>query len=97
VDVARALWISRDRLDADRLLQHVRRFGKFVVARRIGFLLETLKLAAAKITKSLHGYATRSRPYNSLDTILPPEGEPNARWRLRLNVTADEIVSATRA
>jgi len=97
VDVARALWISRDRLDADRLLQHVRRFGKFVVARRIGFLLETLKLAAAKITKSLHGYATRSRPYNSLDTILPPEGKPDARWRLRLNVTADEVLAATRA
>lgn len=97
VDVARALWISRDRLEPQRLLQYVRRFGKFVVARRIGFLLETLRLDTVKIAKSLHDYATRSRPYNNLDTILPPEGDLNARWRLRLNVTADEIVAATRA
>ncbi len=97
VDVARALWISRDRLDAQRLLQSVRRFGKFVVARRVGFLLETLQLDAATIAKPLHDYSSRSRPYNNLDTILPPEGELNARWRLRLNVTAEELVTATRA
>lgn len=97
VDVARGLWIGRDRLDPGRLLQYVRRFGKLAVARRIGFLLETLQLKVAHIVRSLHDGAARSRSYSVLDTLLPPEGKPNARWRLRLNVTADELVAATRA
>lgn len=97
VEVGGALWLGRDRLDPQRLLQYVRRFGKFVVARRVGFLLETLEIDAAKIAEPLHDYASRSRPYSNLDTILPPEGELNARWRLRLNVTAEELIAATRA
>ncbi len=96
VEVAGALWRCRARLEWPRLLQYVRRFAKFAVARRIGFLLESLGLEAGGIVKPLHDYARRSRPYTRLDTILPPEGEVNARWRLRLNVPAAELVGATR-
>jgi predicted transcriptional regulator of viral defense system len=97
VEVARALWLCRERLDRDRLLQYVRRFGKYVVAKRVGFLLETLQLDAGEIVSSIHHYASESRPYSNLDTILPTEGELNSRWRLRLNVSADELVASTRS
>jgi predicted transcriptional regulator of viral defense system len=54
-------------------------------------------MKAAKIAERVHDFAMRSRSYTPLDTILPTEGELNARWRLRLNVTAEELVGATRA
>jgi predicted transcriptional regulator of viral defense system len=34
--------------------------------------------------------------YNLLDPVLPPEGKFLARWRLRLNVSPEEIQAVVR-
>ena len=44
LELGRALWMSREKLDFNRLLEYVKRFGKFVVAKRIGYLLDVYKL-----------------------------------------------------
>lgn len=96
VEVARAVWLARDRLDTQVLLRYVGRFGKRVAAKRLGFILEALGIDAPKAIARLRERARPGRPYDVFDPVLPKEGRLISRWGLRLNVTADELVAATR-
>jgi predicted transcriptional regulator of viral defense system len=96
LEVGRALWMSREKLDFNRLLEYVKRFGKFVVAKRIGTLLDVYKLGPEQTREAIQGVGTRSPSYSLLDPILPAEGPYDSRWRLRLNVSPDELLAATR-
>jgi predicted transcriptional regulator of viral defense system len=95
--VATAFWQARRKVNAKRLVAYVRKFGKKVVAKRVGFLAETLGINAADIAPSLLKYLGGTRPYSLIDPTLPPDGRFNSRWGLRLNVTAEEIVAATKS
>ncbi len=95
--VASAFWQARGKLDARRLVAYVRKFGKKVVAKRVGFLVEALAINAADIAPVLRKYLGGTRPYSLIDPTLPPDGRFNSRWGLRLNVTTEEIVAATKS
>lgn len=96
VEVSRAAWLVKDRVDAGRLMSYVKRLGKFAVAKRLGFILETLKIGSQEFLDHLQKFAVASLPYVNLDPILQPKGRLNSHWRLRLNVTADEITASVR-
>ncbi len=55
--------------------------------------LEYYGLADASVLESLRGMLTAT--YQRLDPLLPAEGVFLSRWRLRLNVTPEEL-DATR-
>lgn len=95
-EVGRALWMSRQKIDLDRLLDYVKRFGKFVVAKRIGYLLDVYQLGSESMREAIREVGARSLAYNVLDPLLPAEGTYHSRWRLRLNVSADELRAVTR-
>jgi len=95
-EVGRALWMSRQKLDDDRLLGYIRRYGKFVVAKRAGYLLEVYQIGHESTRESIREVAAQSSAYSLLDPILPAEGSYHSRWRLRLNVSADELKAVTR-
>ena len=88
-EVAKGLWMKRDSLKSDRLVDYARRLGVGAVVRRLGYLLEHYSLADAAALQPLRGMLTAT--YQRLDPLLPAEGTFLSSWRLQLNVTPEEL------
>ena len=82
-EIAKALRISWKQLNKERLFQYAVRMGNTAVAKRLGFLLETLKIGDAE---SLRREAQRSKGFPLLDPQLPRRGKHSRRWGLLVNV-----------
>ncbi|MHB1938908.1 MAG: type IV toxin-antitoxin system AbiEi family antitoxin domain-containing protein [Acidobacteriaceae bacterium] len=92
-EVAKGLWMKRDVLTIERLVDYARRLGVGAVVRRLGYLLEHYGLADASVLELLRSMLTAT--YQRLDPLLPAEGAFLSRWRVRLNVTPEERDAAT--
>ncbi len=88
-EVAKGLWMKRDALKVERLVDYARRLGVGAVVRRLGYLLEHYGLADASVLNLLHELLTAT--YQRFDPLLPAEGAFVSRWRLQLNVTPEEL------
>lgn len=88
-EVAKGLWIQREKTQVSRLVGYALRLGVGAVIRRLGFLLELYEIGNAEILKALQRRLTAT--YVPLDPVLPREGKYLRRWRLRLNVSPDEL------
>ena len=88
-EVAKGLWMKRDVLSVERLVDYAQRLGVGAVVRRLGYLLEHFGLADAAALDPLHAMLTAT--YQRLDPLLPAEGTFLSRWRLQLNVTPEEL------
>ena len=93
-EVAKGLWMQRDNIDTHKLVNYALRIGVGAVIRRIGFLLELFEINSPRDIKRLQ--ESLSATYAILDPLLPDEGKFLARWRLRLNVSPEEIQSVVR-
>ena len=88
-EVAKGLWMKRDILKIERLVDYAQRLGVGAVVRRLGYLLEHYGMANATVLEPLRGILTAT--YQRLDPLLPAEGAFLSRWRLQLNVTPEEL------
>lgn len=93
-EVAKGLWMRREDVKADRLVQYAKRIGVGAVVRRLGFLLETYEMAAAPDLDRLRVGLTAT--YVRLDPVLPAEGKRLRRWRLQLNIDPEELLAVVR-
>lgn len=91
VEIARAIYSSKERLQFDRLLDYAIKFGSQAVIKRLGYLLETLDINT-EITQKLQEYKTKS--YVVLDTELPKMGKRISRWSIQQNLDTETIKSA---
>jgi predicted transcriptional regulator of viral defense system len=92
IEVASGIWAKRDEIDFDRLSSYVTRLGRKSVAKRLGFLLETFELGTPELLTSLRELVSAS--YTLLDPTLPDEGRHLRKWRIRVNLSADELKAA---
>ena len=92
IEVAKAFFMAKGRLDSDRLIQYARDFGKWAVMRRAGYLLEFFDLSNSDALNTL----AESLPagYVQLDPDLPAEGPSSTKWGLKLNVSGIELTNA---
>jgi len=74
-----------------KLLDYAKRLHVGAVYRRLGYLLELFSLAAEADLRSLRESLTAT--YVPLDPSLPHEGSHMAKWRLQLNIPADELLA----
>jgi predicted transcriptional regulator of viral defense system len=88
-EVAKGLWMRHQDIDSAKLVHYAMRLKVGAVTRRLGFLLELYRLGSEQDLKSLQKALTAT--YVPLDPILPKEGRHSARWRLRLNISTDEL------
>lgn len=88
-EVAKGLWMKRDDMKIDRLINYALRLDVGAVIRRLGYLLEYYKIAEGSILDPLRSRLTAT--YQRLDPILPAEGHFVASWRLQLNVPPEEL------
>jgi predicted transcriptional regulator of viral defense system len=93
-EIAKGLWMRRQDVNVDRLVQYAKRIGVGAVVRRLGFLLETYEMASAPVLDRLRNGLTST--YVRLDPVLPAEGKRLRRWRLQLNVDAEELRAVVR-
>ena len=91
-EVARGLWMRRDDVQADRLVEYAKRLGVGAVAQRLGFLLETYQLGTPRHQESLLRMVRKA--YIRLDPVLAPTGKFLRRWRLQLNIPLEELHAA---
>lgn len=91
VEIARAIYVSRDKIKFDKLLDYAQKFASQAVVKRLGFLLETLRIGA-EITDELQKIKTAS--YVLLDTELPATGKRLSRWSVRQNLETETILGA---
>jgi predicted transcriptional regulator of viral defense system len=93
-EVAKGLWMRRRDLNAKKLIDYALRLDIGAVIRRLGYLMEAYGVGAPEELAQLREGLTMT--YNLLDPIMPPEGKFLARWKLRLNVSPEEIEAVRR-
>ena len=91
VEVARAIYASKDKIKYDTLLEYAKRFDSQAVIKRLGFLLEILEIDT-NIIADLQKLKTAS--YVVLDTELPKAGKRISRWSIQQNLELETIKSA---
>ena len=90
-EVAKGLWIQREKIHISKLVEYALRLRIGAVIRRLGFLLELYEIATPDAVRALQRRLTST--YVTLDPVLPAEGKYLRRWRLRLNVAPDELLA----
>jgi predicted transcriptional regulator of viral defense system len=88
-EVAKALWISKSKMSVSRLIEYATRFRSGALTRRLGFLLELYQMAGSEQLEPLR--STLTDTYHRLDPTLPKSGSFQARWRLQLNLSVEEL------
>ena len=81
-------------MDVKKLVEYALMLDVGAVYRRLGYLLELFEAKEKDQLELLRKKLTAS--YVLLDPSLPAEGKFIARWKLRLNVSPEEIGSIIR-
>jgi predicted transcriptional regulator of viral defense system len=93
-EIAKGFWMRREDIDPGKLVDYALMINVGAVIRRLGFLIELFEMEASRELERLRERLTMT--YSILDPILPAEGKFLARWRLKLNVSPEEIEAAVR-
>ncbi len=93
-EVAKGFAMRRADVSLKKLVDYALRLGVGAVIRRLGFLMEIYGIGAPEDLARLREKLTST--YSLLDPVLPPEGKFLARWRLRMNVSPEEIQAVVR-
>ncbi len=93
-EIAKGFWMRREEIDVKKLVEYAMTLDIGAVYRRLGYLLELFETEQAEQMELLRRKLTSS--YVLLDPMLPVEGKFIARWRLRLNVSPEEIEAVIR-
>ena len=82
-EVATALTRAWDELDEPKLRDYAAKLGNSAVAKRLGYLMESLGLGDPE---TLRNTLKISPGFSPLDPTLPRRGKHNRRWQLLVNV-----------
>ena len=93
-EIAKGFWMRREDIDSGKLVDYALKINVGAVIRRLGFLLELFEMEASRELERLRERLTMT--YSILDPIMPAEGKFLARWRLKLNVSPEEIEAVVR-
>lgn len=91
VEVARAIYLSRSKINYNQLLDNTKKFNSQAVIKRLGFLLDILEIKD-EIAQELQKLRTAS--YIVLDTELPKTGKLIRKWSIQQNIETETIKSA---
>ncbi len=91
VEIARAIYISRNKIKFNTLLEYAIKFNSQAVIKRLGFILELLNIETT-IIKDLQKLKTNSIVL--LDTELPKSGKIKTKWSIQQNIETETIKTA---
>ncbi len=90
-EVAKGIWLVKDKIKYQKLLDYINRYNKNVIAKRLGYILETLKIDRPELHKQLKTYV-KDR-YDLFDPTLPETRVDNNDWRLIDNIGQRQIIN----
>jgi len=93
-EVAKGIWMRREAIHVNRLIEYALKIDVGAVIRRLGYIMELYEIGSQADRKILLNHLTST--YVRLDPVLPAEGKFIRRWRLQLNLPADELLSVVR-
>jgi predicted transcriptional regulator of viral defense system len=92
-EISKALARSWKMLDKKKLTRYAARIGNSAVAKRLGFLVETLELGDVEELRATMHLAPG---FSRLDPTMPKQGKYNRRWGLLINTEIQPVHSAGR-
>jgi len=93
IEVSKALWNSRGKIDINKLVGYAMRVNICAVIRRLGFLIDLFDLDPSNNMDAIQGVLPPNT-YSKLDPGLPPSGQHISNWGLQLNISPDELLLA---
>ena len=89
LEIVKGLWIQKDKIDFDKLLNYVLKFNKIVVIKRLGYILENLSL---KGDNYLNKLKTRiNNKYYILEPLLSTKDTYKNSWKCIANIGPEEM------
>lgn len=88
VEVAKAIYMAKDKIKYPQLLNYTVRFNSQAVIKRLGYLLELLEIDTVIIPEL---QKIRTKAIVPLDTELPKEGVISTRWSVQQNIDSQTI------
>ncbi|MEK6537448.1 MAG: type IV toxin-antitoxin system AbiEi family antitoxin, partial [Actinomycetota bacterium] len=93
-ELVKGIWMRKENLDGDKLVDYALRMDIGAVIRRLGYLMELLQIGSPEMRGPLRERLTET--VVRLDPLLPAVGKFLHRWRLQLNVSPEELLAAVR-
>lgn len=90
-EVAKGFSIKHQAIDPQKLVDYAVKLGVGAVIRRLGYLMELYQIGSRIHWEFLQTKLTST--YQLLDPELPAEGTHIAKWRLRLNISQEELLA----
>ncbi len=95
LEISKGIWIQKGSIDFEKLINYLENFDKFIVAKRLGFILQTYNLLDSKLINKFKKFINQK--YYLLDPTLPSYPTYKNNWKLIVNISPDELIKATRA
>lgn len=90
-EVAKGFSMKYSQINPKKLVEYALKLGIGSVFRRLGFVMELYKIGSQDEVNILNSNLTAS--YSLLDPNLPSEGQHISKWKLKLNVSPDELLA----
>lgn len=90
-EVAKGMWLVKDKIDYDKLVDYAEKYGKKVVAKRLGYLIETIGMDKPSILAKL--LKQKNLRYDVFDPTIPCKTIDKNRWHLLDNIGRQQIRS----
>lgn len=81
-EITKALTGSWKLLDEKKLRKYAAKIGNSAVAKRLGFMMESLRLGDVEVLRT---ETPRAPGFSALDPTMPKQGKYNRRWGLLVN------------
>ena len=92
LEIAKGLWMQKQKIDFDRLFSYAVKFNRIVVIKRLGYILESLGL---KDTCYLNKLKSKiNNRYYALDPLLNTVETYKNSWKCIANISPQEIKQA---
>ncbi|MFH1798394.1 MAG: type IV toxin-antitoxin system AbiEi family antitoxin [Candidatus Omnitrophota bacterium] len=88
-EIAKGIWIVKEKIDYERLKDYVDRCGKNVAAKRLGYILDILKIRQPVLLGQCKKYIRKR--YDLFDPTLPVGKVDKNNWHLIDNVGQKQI------
>lgn len=88
-EVAKAMSMKRNQIKPEKLVEYALRLDVGAVIRRLGFLMELYQIGSNEHFMRIQSKLTSA--YQLLDPDLGAEGKYLSKWKIRLNISEDEL------
>ncbi len=91
LEIAKGIWIQKDKINYEKLLDYMEKLNVNVVAKRLGYIFEILQIGdnlRAELRKFINN------KYYLLDPTIPKTNTFKNHWKLIANIDPEELTQA---